>query len=61
MHDSPQVISAVDAVRCLYLAKVAEQRGHPDAAQRWQQMAARWLNRLEPVTDRREQSPADAN
>ena len=61
MHDSPQVNSAIDAVRCLYLAKVAEQKGHPDAAQRWQQMATRWLNRLEPNTDRRGPSPADAN
>ncbi len=30
MHDSPQVNSSIDAVRCLYLAKVAEQKGHPD-------------------------------
>ena len=41
MQDSPPINSALDAVRCLYLAKVAEQKGRPDAAQRWQQMAAR--------------------
>jgi hypothetical protein len=61
MHDSPQVNSGIDAVRCLYLAKVAKQKGHPDAARRWQQMAARWLKHLEPNTDRSGPSPADAN
>ena len=61
MHDSPQVNSANDAVRCLYLAKVAEQKGHSDAAQRWQQIATRWLNRLEPNTDQRGPSPDAAN
>ena len=43
MHDTPQANTAIDAVRCLYLARVAEQRGHPDAAGRWQQMASGWL------------------
>jgi hypothetical protein len=61
MHDNPPVNSAVDAVRCLYLAKVAEQKGHPDAANRWRQMANGWLDRLEPNTDRHGPSPADAN
>ena len=53
MQDSAQANSALDAVRCLYLARVAEQKGHPNAARRWQQMAARRLNHLEPNTDRR--------
>lgn len=48
MHDTPQVNSAVDAVRCLYLARIAEQKGHPDAAQRWQQMASGWLKHRYP-------------
>ena len=61
MQDTPQVNSAIDAVRCLYLAKVTDQKGHPDAAHRWQQMATRWLNRLEPNIDRSGQSAADAN
>ena len=30
MHDSPQINSAIDAVRCLYLARVAEQKGYAD-------------------------------
>ncbi len=51
MQGSPQVNSAIDAVRCLYLARVAERKGHADAAQRWQQMVTRWLNRLEPNTN----------
>ena len=61
MHDSPQVNSAIDAVRCLYLAKVAEQKGHSEAAQRWQQMANGWLSRLERTTGRREQSLVGAD
>jgi hypothetical protein len=61
MHDSPQVNSAIDAVRCLYLAKVTEQKGHPDAAHRWQELATRWLNHLEPNTDQSGPSPAGAD
>ena len=52
MQDSPQVNSTIDAVRCLYLARVAKQKGYPEAAQRWQQMAEGWLNRLKPNIDR---------
>ena len=61
MQDSPQVNSAIDAVRCLYLARVAEQKGHPDAARRWQQMATRWLKRLELDTDRNGPSLGDVD
>ncbi len=48
MPDSLPVNSAVDAVCLLYLACVAEREGRADAARRWQEIAARWLNRLEP-------------
>lgn len=58
MQDSPQANSTIDAVRCLYLAKVAEQKGHADAAQRWQQIATRWLKRFEPNTDQRGPCPS---
>ena len=51
MHDSPQANSALDAVRYLYLAKVAEREGHADAAGRWRQMADGWLDRLEDHTE----------
>jgi hypothetical protein len=61
MQDSIRVNSAIDAVRCLYLARVAEQKGHLDAARRWQEMATRWLNRLEPNTGRLQPSPGDAS
>jgi hypothetical protein len=61
MHDSPQVNSAIDAVRCLYLAKVTEREGHPEAAQRWQQMAEGWLGRLEPNTEQCGSSRTQAN
>jgi hypothetical protein len=60
MHDTPQINSAIDAVRCLYLAKVTEQKGHPDAAGRWQQMADGWLDRLESNSDRKRPSPTEA-
>ena len=46
MQDSPPVNSALDAVRCLYLARVAERKGHPNAAGRWQETAARRVARL---------------
>ena len=61
MHDIPQVNSAIDAVRCLYIARVAEQKGHPEAAQRWQEMADGWLDHLAPNTDRSGPSPGDAD
>ena len=61
MPDTPQVNSAIDAVRCLYLSRVAEQKGHADAAQRWQQLGTRWLNRLQPNTDQRGPSGDDAS
>jgi hypothetical protein len=37
MQDIPSVNRAVDAVRCLYLAKVAEQKGHQGATLGWQE------------------------
>ncbi len=43
MHDSPQATSAVDAVRCLYPARIAEREGHEEAARRWKEMAEDWL------------------
>jgi hypothetical protein len=61
MHDSPQVNSAIDAVRCLYLAKVAEREGHPEAAQRWRQLADDWLKHHAPDTERLEPEPHEAS
>jgi hypothetical protein len=37
--------SAVDVVRCVYLARTAAGRGDADAARRWQAKADAWLAR----------------
>ncbi len=37
--------SAVDVVRCVYLARTAARRGDADAARRWQAKADAWLAR----------------
>jgi hypothetical protein len=39
------VCSSVDAVRCLYLARVAERAGRYQAAQRWYAKASEWLDK----------------
>ena len=44
MNDSPQAHTAIDVIRCTYLASVAEQKGYREAARRWRQMTVRWLN-----------------
>ena len=46
MEDMPQVNTAVDAVRCLYLAQVAEQAGKLEAAQRWRELADNWVSHV---------------
>ncbi len=51
MNDTPQASSAGDAIRCGYLARVAEQEGHPEAARRWQEMAVRWHMQFEQRTN----------
>jgi len=61
MHDSPPVNSAVEAVRCFYLAHLVEQKGYGDAAERWRRMANTWLDRLEPNTGRSGPSPVEAS
>ena len=43
VQDRPQVNAALDAVRCLYLARVAEREGHAEAARRWKELADTWL------------------
>jgi hypothetical protein len=50
MNDTLQANSAVDAIRCAYLARMAEQKGHLEAAQRWQRMATRWLDQFQRHT-----------
>jgi hypothetical protein len=43
MQDDPQANTAIDAIRCVYLARMSEQRGNPQAAQRWQRLADGWM------------------
>lgn len=47
MNDPPQANSATDAVRCLYLSRVARRLGHQRAAERWNARAIRWLERVD--------------
>ena len=48
MSDKADVCSAADAVRYLYLARVAEREGHEEAARRWHAKAAGWLSKHFP-------------
>jgi hypothetical protein len=45
MDDDGEPRTAIDAVRRLYLARVAEREGHREAAQRWQAKADLWMTR----------------
>jgi hypothetical protein len=46
MSDNVEVRSAVDAVRCFYLAGVAQREGHVEAARRLRAKAAAWTEKL---------------
>lgn len=41
-HDN---LSATDVIRCIYLARMVGQRGHAEAARRWQAKVDNWLTR----------------
>jgi hypothetical protein len=43
MNENDKHLTAVDAIRCVWLAREAERRGDPQAAQRWQAKADAWL------------------
>jgi uncharacterized membrane-anchored protein len=64
MDDDVNVSSAVDALRCLYLAREAERRGEHEAARRWQEKAGPWLGKLErawrPVIVNRPNEPEES-
>ncbi len=47
MNDSTNAACAMDVVRCLYLARVAERLGHRKAARRWLKKADRWLETID--------------
>ncbi len=38
-------LSAIDVIRCVYLARMTEQRGQIEAARRWQAKVDGWLAR----------------
>ncbi len=48
MNDSTPAACAADAVCYLYLARVAEREGHPEAVGRWLNKADRWLETIVP-------------
>ncbi len=48
MNDPTDATCAADIVRYLYLARVAEREGHPQAAGRWLKKAERWLETIDP-------------
>ena len=43
MNTNDEAVTAVDVIRCVYLARMARQMGHDEAARRWQAKAERWL------------------
>ncbi len=59
------VRTAIDAVRCVYLARMFAQRGCPGAAQRWQKRADGWLEKSRVqsgsvASDSSEEAPQEA-
>jgi hypothetical protein len=45
MKNEIEVTSAVDVVRCLFLARELERLGHVEAGRRWRELAVTWLAR----------------
>jgi hypothetical protein len=46
MDDRFEIYSAVDAVRCLYLARVAQREGHEEAARRLHANSVEWVDKF---------------
>ena len=51
MQDDPVANSAVEAVRCMFLARVLEKRGFSKAARHWEARAGGWLKKAEGGRD----------
>ncbi len=47
-HDEEN-LTAVDVVRCVYLARTAAARGDHQTARRWQAKADAWIEREKPA------------
>jgi hypothetical protein len=50
MNTNDENRTAVDVIRCVYLARMASRKGHDEAARRWQAKAERWLQSQSPLT-----------
>ena len=49
MNNRDEPLTAVDAIRCVYLARMCRKRGDHEAARRWQAKADAWLRRQNPA------------
>ncbi len=45
INPDDEIHTAVDVIRCVYLARVAAKRGNLQSARRWQAKADAWLER----------------
>lgn len=45
-QDGDENLTAVDVIRCVYLARAAQRRGDSASAQRWQAKADAWLREM---------------
>lgn len=61
MNDPTETNSAIDAVRCLYLAKEAQRRGDEVTAKRWRDKALAWMARLDKDASRLDEAPPSSN
>ena len=52
MNNHNEPLTAVDVIRCVWLAKTAAKRGDHESAQRWQAKADAWLERQKSDTRR---------
>lgn len=50
--DDSDLINATEVIRCVYLARLLERAGNPEAAQRWQAKVDRWLKKHMGSADR---------
>lgn len=53
-------LSAMDVIRCVYLARLARRRGDHESAQRWQAKADEWLARQKGCFNADEADPGKA-
>ncbi len=59
MQEPTKVKSAVEAVRCLYLAQVLDKQGHCDAARRWRAKVLEWMGQRDGQHEAEAHAPTD--